>query len=101
MSYVEALVDIKVGFSEALMVSPNGAGHAGPWLLDAKNTFNIVALNLLARDRINDGGFDTEERERCAAGLGGSYTSKRSNDVGTSLSLPIGLYRSQHPRLHY
>jgi hypothetical protein len=41
--------------------TPDGAGHAWPWLLEGKYTLDIIAVNLFARDRVNDGWCDAEE----------------------------------------
>ena len=33
-AYIVSFVDIEVGVHVSLVSSPNGAGHAGPWLLE-------------------------------------------------------------------
>lgn len=45
------------------MSTVHGTEHAGPRLLEGKHTFDIVAVNLLARDGVDDDGLDAEEGE--------------------------------------
>lgn len=73
------------------MRTPDSAGHAGPCVLEGEHTLDIIASDLLARDRVNDGRLDAEEWEGGAAGLGGGNTSERGDDVGAGLGLPVGL----------
>lgn len=73
------------------MGTPDGTGHARPGLLKGKHTLNIVAGDLLAGDRVDDGRVNTEEWQGSTARLGGSDTTQRGDDVGTSLGLPVGL----------
>jgi hypothetical protein len=80
-SYIVSFVHIQVGIQVPLVSSPHSASHTGPGLLDSKNTFDIVALNFIARDRINDSWLDTEERKGCTAGLGGGDSTKRGDDI--------------------
>ena len=93
--YVVSLVHIQVGVHVPLVGTPNGAGHARPGLLERENALHIVAQNLLSGDRVDDGRLDTEEGQRSTAGLGGGNTAKGSDDVGASLSLPVGLDESK------
>ena len=74
------------------MCSPDCASHARPWLLEGQNTLNIVSVNLLAGDGVDDRRLDTEEWEGGTAWLGGCNTSKRSDDVGSGLGLPVCLF---------
>jgi hypothetical protein len=60
-SYVVALVDVKVGIQVSLVAAVDGTSNAGPCLLEGENALNIVAVKLLSRDRVNDGGLNTEE----------------------------------------
>lgn len=90
-SYVVALVHIQVGIQVTLVGAPHRAGHTGPRLLESQNTLDIVATNLLARDRVDDGGLNTEEGQGGATGLGRSHTTQGSDDVGSSFSLPVSL----------
>ena len=90
-SYVVSLVHIQVCIHIPLVCAPDRAGHAGPWLLECQNALNVVSMNLFARNRVDNRRLDTEERKRGTTWLGGGYTSKRSDDVGTSLSLPVCL----------
>ena len=88
---VVALVDVEVGIHVALVGTPDGASHAGPSLLEGQDTLDVVAVNLLAGNRVDKRGLDTEEGERGRAGLGGGNASKGSDDVGTGLGLPVGV----------
>lgn len=90
-TYVVTLVDIQIGVHVALVSTPHGAGHAGPGLLEGQNTLNVIATDLLTRDGVNDGGFNTKERQRGATRLGRSDTTQRGNHVGAGLGLPVGL----------
>ena len=79
------------------MCSPDCARHAGPRLLEGQNTLNIVAVNLLARDGVNDCRLDAKEGKGGGAGLSRCYTTKRCDDVRAGLSLPVCLpYVSIH-----
>jgi hypothetical protein len=78
------------------MCAPDCASHARPWLLEGQNTFNIIPMNLLSRDWVDDRGFDTEERKRSTARLGGSNTGERSDNVGARLGLPVCLESGKH-----
>ena len=73
------------------MCAPDCAGHARPWLLEGQNTLHVVSVNFFARNGVDNRRLDTEEWKGGAAWLGGSYTRKRSNNVGTSLGLPVCL----------
>lgn len=91
VAYVVALVNVQVGIHVALVGAPHGTGHARPGLLEGKHTLHIVASNLLTRDRVNDGGFNTKEGQRCTAGFRRGDTTQRSDNIRTRLSLPVGL----------
>jgi len=71
--------------------TPDGTGHRGPGLLEGEHTLDIVTSDFLTRDGVNNGGLNTEERQRGTTGLGGGDTTKGSDDVGTSLGLPVGV----------
>jgi hypothetical protein len=90
-SEVISVIDIEIGVEEALVGSPNGTGHRWPWLLDGKNTLDVVALDLLSGDRINDSWRDTEEWKGSGSWLGWGNTSEWGDDVGTGLGLPVSL----------
>lgn len=100
-TYVVALVDIKVSLLVSLVGSPDGAGHAGPWLLECQDTLNIVAVDLLTGDGVDEGGLNAEEGQRAAAGLGGSDAGKRSESVRTGLGLPVGLEKWLASEIQY
>lgn len=89
--YVVALVNIQVCIHITLVRTPNGAGHAGPGLLEGKDTLNVVPGNLLSGDGINNGGLNAEEGKRGTAGLGGGDTTQRGDHVRTGLGLPVSL----------
>ena len=90
-THVVTLVNVEVGIHITLVRPPDGTGHARPGLLECQNTLDVVAGNLLAGDGVNNSGLNTEEGQRSTAGLGGGDTTQRGDDVGTSLSLPVGL----------
>ena len=88
---VVALVDVEVGFHVALVGAPDGAAHGGPGLLESEDAFDVVAVNFLAGDGVDDGGFDAEEGEGGGARFGGGDTGERGDDVGAGFGLPVGL----------
>ena len=90
-TYVVTLVDVQVGVHVALVSTPHGASHERPRLFEGKNALDVIAGDLFARDRINDGGFDTEERHGGASRLVGRDSTQGSDDVGAGLGLPVGL----------
>lgn len=90
-TYVVSLVDVEVGIHVPLVSTPDGAGHARPRLLDRQDTLDIITLQLLAGDRVDDGGLDAEERQGGTAGLRGCHTTQRGDNVRTRLCLPVGL----------
>lgn len=90
-TYVEALVNVEVGVHVALVSAVDAAGHARPGLLEGQNTLDVVSVQLFARDGVDDGGLNAEERKRGTTRLGGGDTSKRGDDVGAGLCLPVGL----------
>ena len=90
-THVVSLVDIEVSIHISLVCSPDCSSHARPWLLECQDSFDIVSVNFFARNRVNNRRLDAKEWKRCTTGLGGSYTSKRSNDIRSSLGLPVCL----------
>ena len=90
-TYVVTLVNVQVGVHVSLVSTPDGSCHGRPCLLECQDTLDVVAVNLLARDRIDDGRLDTEERQRSTSRLGRSDSSKRRDDVGARLGLPVSL----------
>jgi hypothetical protein len=93
-AYVVSLVDVQICLSVSFVVTPNSSSHARPWLLECKNTFDIISMNLLPGNGIDDCGLDAEEWERGGSWLGGCDTCERSNDIGASLGLPVCLLSS-------
>ena len=91
LTHIVSLVDIQVSVHISLVCAPDCAGHARPWLLESQNTFNIISMNLLSRDRVDNRWLDTEEWKRSTAWLGGSYTGEGGNDIGAGLGLPVRL----------
>lgn len=73
------------------MSPPNCASHTGPRLLKRQHTFYIVTVNFFAGNRIDDRRLDSKKWERCATRLGRSDPSKRSDNIGSSLRLPVCL----------
>ena len=90
-TYVVSLVHVQVCIHVSLVCAPDCAGHTGPWLLECQNTLNVVSVDLFTGNRVYDGRLDAKEWEGGTTWLGGSYTSKRSDDMGTGLSLPVCL----------
>jgi hypothetical protein len=68
-SYVVTLVDIEVGVQVTLMGPPDSTGDARPGLLYGQNTLHIISSDLLARHRVDDSRFDTEEGQGGTAWL--------------------------------
>jgi hypothetical protein len=75
-SEVVTLVDVKVSLLIPVVGSPDSTSHAGPGLLKGQNTLDIVTVNLFARNRVDEGRLDTEERQRATTRLGGSDSSQ-------------------------
>lgn len=73
------------------MGTVHGTGHAGPWLLEGEHAVDIVAMNLFAGDRVDDGGLDAKERQRGGSRLGWGDAGQGGNDVGARLRLPVRL----------
>ena len=80
-AHVVALVHIQIRVHVPLVCAPNRAGHAGPWLFESKHAFNVVSVDFLTRHRVDDGGFDAKEGQRCRSGLGRSNAAQWCNDV--------------------
>lgn len=60
-TYVVSLVHVQVRVHISLVCTPDSTGHAGPRLLEGEYAFNIVSVNLLARNGINNGRLYSEE----------------------------------------
>src|SRR5690606_32044837 len=73
----------------ALVVTPDGAEHAGPGLLDDEE----AALVGFARGAVlfDDVGLDAEEGARRAARDGGGHAGEGRNHHGARLGLPPGV----------
>lgn len=91
-SYVVSLVHVEVSVHVPLVGAIDGASHTRPCLLEGQHTLNVVPMDLLARNRVNDGGLDAEEWQRRTSGLGGRHTGQGGDDVGSRLSLPVRLH---------
>lgn len=76
------------------MGAPDGASHGRPGLLEGKNAFDVIAADLLPRDRVNDGGLNSKEWQRGTTWLGRGNTAQGGDDVGARLRLPICLLQS-------
>ena len=59
--YVVALVDVEISVHVPLVGAPNCAGHAGPWLLEGKNTLDVVTSDFLSRDRVDNSRLNSKE----------------------------------------
>jgi len=90
-SEVVSLVDVQVCIHVSLVCTPDGTSHAGPCLLEGQNTLDVVAVELFARNGVDDCGLDAEEGKGSTAGLGRSDTSEGSDDVRACLCLPVRL----------
>jgi hypothetical protein len=75
-SEVVTLIDVEVSLLIPVVGSPDSTSHARPGLLEGQNTLDIVTVNLFARNRVDEGRLDTEERQRATARLGGSDSSQ-------------------------
>jgi hypothetical protein len=58
---IVSFVHVQVCVHVTLVRAPDCASQTGPWLLERQNTFDIVAVDLLARDGIDDCGLDAKE----------------------------------------
>ena len=88
---VEALVDVQVGIHVPLVGAPDGAGHAGPRLLEGQHPLDVVAVDLVPRDGVNNRGVHPEERQGCTSGLGGRDPPQGRDDMGARFGLPVGV----------
>ena len=90
-SEVVSLVDVQVCIHISLVCTPDGTSHAGPCLLEGQNALDVVAVELLAGNRVDDCGLDAEEGKGSTTGLGRGDTSEGSDDVRAGLCLPVRL----------
>jgi len=91
VAHVVVWVDIQVGVHVSLVCSPYGTSHTWPWLFESQYPLNIVSVDFLARNRVDDGRFDTKKWEGGTSGFRWSDTSQGCDDIGPSLSLPVCL----------
>lgn len=91
ITYVVSLVNIQIRIHVSLVRTPNGPSHARPWLLECKDTFDVVSVNFFAGHGVDDCGLDAEEGQRGGAGFGGCYACEGGDDVGSCLGLPVRL----------
>jgi len=89
--YVVSRIGLQIDVHETVVRSPDCSSHRWPGLLDAQHAFNVISVQFFSRCRIDDSGFNTEERERCTAWFGRGTEGERRNNVATGLSLPVGL----------
>lgn len=52
---------MQVGVQVSLVATVDGTGNARPRLLESQDALDVVAVKLLARDGVNDGGLNAEE----------------------------------------
>lgn len=90
-TYVISFIHIQICVHISLVGTPDGASHTRPGLLEGQHALYVVAVDLLARHGVNDGGLNAKEGQRSAAGLGGGDTCQWGDDVGTGLGLPVCL----------
>jgi hypothetical protein len=62
ITYIVALVNVQISVHVPLVCAPDGSRHARPRLLESQHALDIVAVDLLARDRVDDCRLDAEER---------------------------------------
>ena len=74
----------------ALHIAPNASEHGGPWLAD--DEFASLTMRNLLAVIIDNGGIDSEERERSGTRLARGGTWKRCDHVSTRLGLPPGVH---------
>lgn len=91
LTHVVSLVHIQVCVHITLVCAPDGTSHTWPWLLERKNTLDIISMDLLAGDRVDDRRFNAKEWQRSRSRLGRGNTGKRSDNVGSGLGLPVCL----------
>lgn len=91
ITHVVVRVHVQVCIHVSLVRTPDSTGHAGPWLLESQHALDIITVDLLARNRVDNGWLDTEEWKGGTSWLGGGHTSERSDNVGTGLGLPVCL----------
>src|SRR5690606_9270981 len=90
-TYVVSLVDVEIGLHVPLVGAVYGTGHAGPWLLDREDTLDVIAVDLLSRHGVDNGGLNTEARQRSTSGLRRGDARHRSNYVRARFRLPVCL----------
>lgn len=90
-THIVAFIDVHVSVHVPLVGAPYSTSHAWPWLLDCKNALDIVPVHFFARHRVDDGRFDTKERQRRASRLGGRHSSDRCDDMRSGFGLPVCL----------
>ena len=90
-NYIVTRIRFQVDIHESIVGAPDSARHTWPGLFNTQHTLDIIAMKFFPRGRIDDGGFDTEERERGTAGLGGSPVRERRDNVTSSFGLPVSL----------
>jgi hypothetical protein len=93
-THVVSGVDVQVRVHVPLVSAPDGAGHAGPRLLERQHALDIVAVDLLAGNRVDDRWLDAEEGEGGAARLSWGDAGQGSDDMGAGLRLPVRLQES-------
>ena len=62
-TYIISRVYIEICIHVSFVSTPDCSSHAWPRLLDGQNTFHVVSMDLLAGDGVDDGRFNTEERQ--------------------------------------
>ena len=84
---VTALEDFEVRFLVSFVRAVHVHENPGPRTFDAKRTFTFP-IDFMPVDRIEQNGFDAEERKRRALWLERRRTGKRRDDVSTGFGLP-------------
>ena len=92
-AYVVTLIYVQVRVHVPSVRAVYSPRHAWPRLLESKYTLDIVTVDLLARNRVDNGRLNTEEGERCRARLRWGHARQWGNNVGASLGLPVSLLK--------
>lgn len=92
ITYINSLVNIQIRVHVSLMGAPNCACHRWPWLLESQNTFNVIPMNLFARNRIDNRRLDTEKGKWGRTWFRWGDSTKRCNDMRAGFCLPVCLW---------
>jgi hypothetical protein len=80
-----------VNIEPPVVVLPHRACDRRPGVLEHQHALDVVALKLLARDRVEQRRLDAQERHRRRAGLALDRTRQRRDDDAAGLGLEEGV----------